>query len=112
MTPQLLTPTNRHQDRLSLAALTRQLISRNPDEPSDNLSQQKMMSMLSIGRSVDLKFEPSSLLVDFLELCSFESSELDRVVKHGFLKEGSPDALLALVINAERSASRPCFSAY
>ncbi len=109
--PEKLTKANRHQDRFRIGALTNHLISRNAEESTNIVLQQKMVSLRSIGKRVDMRFQPSPPLVDFLELCFLESCGMERVLSHPFLKEGHQEALTALVVNAERSASRPCFSA-
>jgi hypothetical protein len=81
--PQQLTELNRHDDQWHLWALASHIISGSPDEPSNGVLQQKMISLSSIGKSVDAKFKPSPELVDFFELCFLSQGGLDRILKVG-----------------------------
>jgi hypothetical protein len=83
VSPQKLTESNRHKDRWDLGSLASHIISRSPDEPDNVVLQQRMISLASIGKSVDVKFNPSPELVDFLPLCFLSQGGLDRILKVG-----------------------------
>lgn len=70
------------QQRGQFRQLIRHLVSRNPEESKDEygIHKQRMISLPSIGRQIDMKFEPSPLLMDFLELCSVPEVSDERLL--------------------------------
>lgn len=64
------------------------MLSRSPDEPVHSTLQQKMLSNAWGGKGLDVKFEPSAHLVDFLDLCTDPASEpmLERLHRVGLFR--------------------------
>jgi hypothetical protein len=104
---------NFNLDCRRLGSLAHHMVTRCPDDEDEptRVSQQKTLSITSGGAGLDVEFEPSPEFVDFLELCSAQSSEplLERVEKHRFLQGPNCLALTPLVLHAERAVSRHCY---
>ncbi|RDL41161.1 uncharacterized protein BP5553_01140 [Venustampulla echinocandica] len=103
---------NSNRDRQDLGALASHMFSRDLDGQVGGVMQQKMLAITPEGKSLDVKFEPSPQFVDFLELC-FRATDvpmLETVQRHPFLQGANRRSLIPLLINAERTVSRHCFS--
>jgi len=70
---------NLHKDRRGLRKLAIHMITRNADEPEDQISRQKML--LIGGAGIDAKFKPSPEFVDFLLLCVTDEVDMGRLSK-------------------------------
>lgn len=76
----MLTEENHNEDRLDLGMLASHIVSRGVSGPNNRNGKQKMISMSSSGQTVDASFEPTPHLVDFLELCFMDGSNLSKVL--------------------------------
>ncbi|TVY92351.1 hypothetical protein LAWI1_G003790, partial [Lachnellula willkommii] len=76
VSPDKRTAENCYRDCWDLGALANHMISRRSDKPITSVMQQKMLSVSITGKSLDVKFEPSLTLVDFLELCFADTKNL------------------------------------
>ena len=84
------------------------MISGTPDESDSLAPQPKMIPIPSTGRSVYMSAEPSPELIDILGVCFSKGDGVGSILKHPFLRLGSPGSLSRLVLNAERKAWREC----
>jgi hypothetical protein len=81
VSPQELTEDNQHDDRLELGELTKSMISRRPHQLDNPAMRQKMLSMSSSGKCLEVQNELSPELVDFLEMCFVKSGSIPRLLK-------------------------------
>ncbi|TVY13662.1 hypothetical protein LARI1_G009009 [Lachnellula arida] len=82
--PEKRTKENWYRDCRDLGALANHMISRCADEfEEEEILQQKMISLSSSGNCLDVQFEPSPQLVDFLELCFSGSADILKIAKVG-----------------------------
>ncbi|KAH8787539.1 hypothetical protein F5882DRAFT_461552 [Hyaloscypha sp. PMI_1271] len=80
--PEKLNIKNQHKDRWDLGALATHMISRSADEPSNDILNQKMISIPSVGRKLDANCKPSPQMVDFLEACFVEEGvDMGKLLK-------------------------------
>lgn len=80
--PREETKEGRQLDCRGLGVLASHMISRNPDESNDDqIRQRKIFLQSSGGKSVDVKFQPSPQLVDFLELYFSGRAEIAKIIK-------------------------------
>lgn len=81
--PMRVTRQNLHKDRFDLGVLAKHMMSFSAADSFGEAAKHKTISIPSIGHGVDVKFQPSPLLVDFLELCFAKEGNLESVVKVG-----------------------------
>lgn len=81
MNPEKLVDSNKRKDTKGLGDLICRIIRESPDQPNNRVLQQKTIFISAIGKRIEVKFEPSPELMDFLELCYLVDGGMERVLK-------------------------------